>query len=85
MPGTARPRDQPTPAATVVLHTPRALRRLLWAPGELGLGRAFASGDVTGSGELHPLGTAVTVLDGPGLEVPDLEALREHDALTLRA
>ena len=36
-------------------------------------------------GELEPLGSAITALDRAGLEVRDVENLREHYTLTLRA
>ena len=36
-------------------------------------------------GELEPLATMVEALEGAGLEVRDVESLREHYALTLRA
>jgi cyclopropane-fatty-acyl-phospholipid synthase len=36
-------------------------------------------------GELEPLGSAITALDRAGLEVRDVENLREHYALTLQA
>ena len=36
-------------------------------------------------GELEPLGTMVAALEDAGLEVRDVESLREHYALTLRA
>jgi cyclopropane-fatty-acyl-phospholipid synthase len=39
-------------AATVVLRTPRAVRRVLWSPDELGLGRAYVSGDLDLEGDL---------------------------------
>src|SRR5690348_667730 len=43
----------PTDAETVVhLVRPRALRRLIWQPNELGLARAFVTGDLTVSGDL---------------------------------
>lgn len=38
--------------ATVVLHRPRALRHLLWAPGELGLVRAYVRGDLDFDGDI---------------------------------
>ena len=47
--------------ATVVIRTPRALTRLLWAPGELGLARAYVSGDVELEGDVF------AVLDQPDL------------------
>lgn len=36
----------------VVLNSPRALRRLLWAPGELGFARAYVTGDIDVDGDL---------------------------------
>jgi cyclopropane-fatty-acyl-phospholipid synthase len=42
------------PAGTPVLiaRSPRALRRILWRPGELGLARAYVSGDLDVDGDL---------------------------------
>jgi len=37
---------------SVVVHSPDALRRLLWAPGELGLARGYVSGDLDIRGDL---------------------------------
>lgn len=45
----------PAGAPTVVLHSPRALRRMLWAPGELGLARAYVSGDIELRGSMFDL------------------------------
>jgi cyclopropane-fatty-acyl-phospholipid synthase len=39
-------------APTVVLTSPVALRRILWAPGEVGLSRAYVSGDLDVEGDL---------------------------------
>ncbi len=36
-------------------------------------------------GELEPMGTMIDALEGAGFEVRDVESLREHYALTLRA
>ncbi|WP_375499008.1 class I SAM-dependent methyltransferase [uncultured Jatrophihabitans sp.] len=36
----------------LVIHSRRALRRLLWAPGELGLARAYVTGDLDVEGDL---------------------------------
>jgi len=47
--GVAGPPDAPV---TVELAGPRALRRLLWQPNELGLARAFVSGDIQVEGDL---------------------------------
>ncbi|RSN32870.1 SAM-dependent methyltransferase [Amycolatopsis sp. WAC 04169] len=45
-------RTGPPDAPTVVLRNRRALRRLLYAPGELGLARAYVSGDLDVEGDL---------------------------------
>lgn len=42
----------PDGAPAIVLTSPRALRRLLWAPGELGLARAYVTGDLDVDGDL---------------------------------
>ncbi len=41
--------------ATVVVRSNRALRRLVTAPGELGLGRAYVAGELDLEGELEPV------------------------------
>ncbi|WP_338018216.1 cyclopropane-fatty-acyl-phospholipid synthase family protein [Streptomyces taklimakanensis] len=38
--------------ATLVLRTPRAVRRMLWRPGQLGAARAFVAGDCDIEGDL---------------------------------
>ncbi|MGZ4651449.1 MAG: class I SAM-dependent methyltransferase [Kineosporiaceae bacterium] len=49
-------------APVVVVRSRRALRRLVWAPGELGLARAYVAGDLDVDGDLYAafsaLGTA---------------------------
>lgn len=40
------------PRATIVVRSPLALRRLLYAPGELGFARAYAAGDLDVEGDL---------------------------------
>ena len=42
----------PAGGPTVVLRSPLALRRILWRPGELGLARAYVSGDLGVEGDL---------------------------------
>ncbi|PWI20551.1 SAM-dependent methyltransferase [Streptomyces sp. Act143] len=44
----------------------------------------FIDAYVFPDGELAPLGTTVTQLEGAGFEVRDVEAIREHYGLTLR-
>jgi cyclopropane-fatty-acyl-phospholipid synthase len=47
--------------------------------------RSFIDAYVFPDGELAPVGTTVTLLEGAGFEVRDMQALREHYARTLRA
>ena len=42
----------PADAPVLVAKTPRALQRMLWRPGELGLARAYVSGDLEVEGDL---------------------------------
>jgi cyclopropane-fatty-acyl-phospholipid synthase len=39
-------------APTLVIASPKALRRILWAPGELGVARAYVTGDLDVEGDL---------------------------------
>jgi cyclopropane-fatty-acyl-phospholipid synthase len=43
------------PVGTLIVRSPEALRHLLWAPGELGLGRAHVSGALDIDGALIPM------------------------------
>ncbi|MGH3435586.1 MAG: class I SAM-dependent methyltransferase [Sciscionella sp.] len=45
-------RAGPTDAPQVVLRSRRALRHLMWSPGELGLARAYVSGELDVEGDL---------------------------------
>lgn len=45
-------RAGPIDAPVLVIRNRRALRRLLWAPGELGLARAYVTGDLDVDGDL---------------------------------
>ena len=42
----------PAGAPVLVVRSPRALRRLVWSPDEVGLGRAYVSGDLEIEGDL---------------------------------
>jgi cyclopropane-fatty-acyl-phospholipid synthase len=42
----------PADAPVLIARSPRALRRILWRPGELGLARAYVSGDLDVDGDL---------------------------------
>ncbi|MCL7430175.1 cyclopropane-fatty-acyl-phospholipid synthase family protein [Streptomyces sp. YS415] len=43
----------PAGGPVLVLRTPRAVRRLLWQPDELGLARAWVAGELTVEGDLY--------------------------------
>jgi cyclopropane-fatty-acyl-phospholipid synthase len=45
----------PTGNGTLQVRSPYAVRRLLWAPGELGLARAFVMGDLAFEGDLFDM------------------------------
>ncbi|MFI9327606.1 class I SAM-dependent methyltransferase [Kitasatospora sp. NPDC052868] len=63
----------PPGAPTVVLRNRRALRRMLWQPGELGLARAYVSGDleVAPGSDLYEVLTAVAHF----AELPEIRLL----------
>ncbi|MER5752211.1 cyclopropane-fatty-acyl-phospholipid synthase family protein [Streptomyces sp. NPDC002088] len=63
----------PPGAPTLVVRNRRALRRLLWKPGELGLARAWVAGDLDIEGDLY---TTLDLLSGLFFE-------RGEDARTL--
>jgi cyclopropane-fatty-acyl-phospholipid synthase len=56
-----------------------------WLGGARSAGPSFIDRYVFPDGELLPVSLVVTALERAGFEVRDLEALREHYALTLRA
>jgi cyclopropane-fatty-acyl-phospholipid synthase len=45
----------PVAVGTLGVHSVTALRRILWAPGEIGVARAFVSGELTVDGDLTEL------------------------------
>jgi cyclopropane-fatty-acyl-phospholipid synthase len=50
--------------ATLVLRSPHAIRRLVWAPNELGLGRAYVAGELDIDGDIYAaLGLRESVAD----------------------
>ncbi|WP_030275113.1 SAM-dependent methyltransferase [Streptomyces sp. NRRL B-24484] len=66
----------PGNAPTVVLRRRRALRRLLWQPGELGLADAYITGDLDVEGDLaEGLGTVRRALAGRGPVRPPVREL----------
>nr|WP_322098114.1 cyclopropane-fatty-acyl-phospholipid synthase family protein [Nakamurella alba] len=56
----------PTVGPVLVIHSRRALRRLLWSPGELGLAEAYVAGDVDVEGDLAEGLSAVWSAVGSG-------------------
>jgi len=61
---TAGPEDAPE----VVVRSPQAVRRLLWAPGELGLARAYVAGELDAVGD--DLYAAFSALSSAGRLAP---------------
>jgi cyclopropane-fatty-acyl-phospholipid synthase len=68
-PGAASPdRDSTTDAvATLVIRSPRALRRILWQPNELGLSRAYVAGEIDVEGSIWALFGPHGLLSSGGL------------------
>jgi cyclopropane-fatty-acyl-phospholipid synthase len=56
----------PDPPVTVIVHRPEALQHLLWAPGELGLARAYISGSLDVEGDIYALLGIRDLLAEPG-------------------
>jgi cyclopropane-fatty-acyl-phospholipid synthase len=50
----------PDDAPVVVVRSRRALRRLAWAPGQLGLGRAYVAGEIDVEGDVFATFTALS-------------------------
>ncbi len=66
----------------------RLLHHVIGSRGDVGLAdrdHSFVERYVFPDGELLPVAETVTLLQDAGLEVRDMQALREHYALTLRA
>lgn len=80
----AGPADAPI---ALVINRRRALRRLLWAPNELGVARAYVSGDVDIEGDLvrvlEELDRIADPDDGPGVSI-DAAAKREMVTAAVR-
>ena len=72
-----------TPGANVIMvKSPEALRHILWAPGELGLGRAYVAGEIDLEGSIIETLTAAQDMAG---DSPDVvrQKLRARDVPTL--
>jgi cyclopropane-fatty-acyl-phospholipid synthase len=71
------PTDGP---GTVIIRSPNAISRLLWAPGELGIGRAYVTGELEADGDIFRVLEALH-----GAARPDLRAGPRQALLALRA
>ena len=71
-------------AALVRFRSRRALRRLIWAPNELGFARAYVSGDVDLEGDLLDALTRLNALADPG-RGPGVRIGRETTAAVAKA
>src|SRR3954465_7761107 len=61
----------PEQAPGVIIRSPQAVRRLVWAPGELGLARAYVAGELDADGD--DLYAAFSALSSAGRLVPGNE------------
>ena len=52
----------PAGAPVVVVRSRRALRRMAWAPGQLGLGRAYVAGEIDVEGDMFATFSALTTV-----------------------
>ena len=65
------------PVGSLVVRSPDALRRIVWAPGELGISRAFVAGDLAVEGDIFEVLTALrdaSPRDLRSLDVPTVLA-----------
>jgi cyclopropane-fatty-acyl-phospholipid synthase len=70
---------------TVVLRSRRALRRLLWEPGEMGLAHAYVSGDLDVDGDLAEGLSAMWALVRSGTITPRRPGAKELPGLAVQA
>ena len=68
----------PDAPATLTISSPDALRRLVGAPGELGLARAFVAGDLEVDGDIFAVLALHDRLQGTHLGAAHLAALARH-------
>jgi cyclopropane-fatty-acyl-phospholipid synthase len=71
------PTDGP---GTLAIRSPNAISRMLWAPGELGIGRAYVTGELEADGDIFSVLNALHVAARP-----DLRAGPRPAVLALRA
>jgi len=68
---------------SIVIKSPKALRRMMWAPGELGLARAYVSGDVDLEGDIFQLMVAGQKLAGESTEAARSKVPYRHIPLAV--
>ncbi len=66
----------------LVVRSPMALRRMMWAPGELGIGRAYVAGEIDAVGDVFAL---LTALRPAGSELREPGARRRALVAALKA
>ena len=71
------PRDGP---GTLLIRSPNAISRMLWAPGELGIGRAYVTGELEAEGDIFAVLQALH-----DAARPDLRAGPRPAVLAVRA
>jgi cyclopropane-fatty-acyl-phospholipid synthase len=75
------PSDGP---GTVLVRSPTAISRMLWAPGELGIGRAYVAGELRTDGDMSLVLRALHAAAPPDF-APDLRRGARPALLALRA
>jgi cyclopropane-fatty-acyl-phospholipid synthase len=66
------PSDGP---GTLLIRTPNAISRMLWAPGELGIGRAYVTGELEADGDIFSILQALHAAARPDLRAGPRPAL----------
>src|ERR1700754_4620222 len=73
----------PDDAPTLIIRNKRALRRIMWQPNELGLARAYVSGELDVEGDLYEALTRLAALIWRSPDIKDIP-LREVAVDTIR-
>jgi cyclopropane-fatty-acyl-phospholipid synthase len=63
----AGPPDRSSPPGTLRINSPDAIRRILWMPNQLGIGRAYVSGDLDADGDFIAMVEALRDVTAEGL------------------
>ena len=74
----------PTAVGTLLVRSADALRRILWAPGELGVARAFVAGDLDVEGDLFALLRVLRAVTPPDLRQLRLRLRRSRGIAAAR-